>query len=56
MSVSSAWQVHALYLALLEYILMGFGETKLTNEYSNEVICSKEKHQANRRSEFIIVK
>ncbi|WP_298487681.1 OmpA family protein [uncultured Maribacter sp.] len=34
----------------------GFGETELTNECSNEVICSKEKHQANRRSEFIIVK
>lgn len=34
----------------------GFGETELTNECNNDVICSKEKHQANRRSEFIVVK
>lgn len=34
----------------------GFGETKLTNNCSNGVICSKDKHQANRRSEFIVVK
>ena len=34
----------------------GFGETKLTNECSNAVPCTKDKHQANRRSEFIVVK
>ena len=32
----------------------GFGETKLTNECNNGVWCSKDKHQANRRSEFIV--
>ncbi|PHR69869.1 MAG: flagellar motor protein MotB [Lutibacter sp.] len=32
----------------------GYGETKLTNQCSNNVKCSKEEHQANRRSEFII--
>ncbi len=34
----------------------GFGETELTNECSNDVPCPKEKHQANRRSEFIVIK
>jgi len=33
----------------------GYGETQLTNECSNGVKCSKEAHQDNRRSEFIIV-
>lgn len=33
----------------------GFGETKLTNECSNNVPCSKAKHQANRRSEFLVI-
>ncbi len=33
----------------------GFGETKLTNECSNNVPCSKVKHQANRRSEFVVI-
>jgi outer membrane protein OmpA-like peptidoglycan-associated protein len=33
----------------------GKGETELTNECSNGIICSKEAHQANRRSEFLIV-
>ena len=33
----------------------GYGETRLTNRCSNEVKCSKEEHQANRRSEFIVV-
>jgi outer membrane protein OmpA-like peptidoglycan-associated protein/tetratricopeptide (TPR) repeat protein len=33
----------------------GKGETELTNKCSNGVLCSKEAHQANRRSEFIIV-
>ena len=34
----------------------GLGETKLTNNCSNGVPCSKQKHQENRRSEFIVVK
>ncbi|MDF4204261.1 OmpA family protein [Maribacter sp. SA7] len=33
----------------------GYGETELTNDCSNNVPCSKEKHQLNRRSEFIVV-
>ncbi|MFI1772296.1 OmpA family protein [Thalassobellus citreus] len=33
----------------------GYGETQLTNKCSNGVKCSKEEHQANRRSEFIVV-
>ncbi len=33
----------------------GFGETRLVNECGNGVSCSKEKHQLNRRSEFIIL-
>jgi len=33
----------------------GYGETKLVNKCSNNVKCSKTEHQANRRSEFIIV-
>ncbi|EGV42783.1 hypothetical protein BZARG_2986 [Bizionia argentinensis JUB59] len=33
----------------------GYGETKLVNECDNSVICSKEKHQENRRSKFIIL-
>ena len=33
----------------------GKGETELTNECSNGIKCSKEAHQANRRSEFLIV-
>ncbi|NAY92565.1 OmpA family protein [Muricauda sp. JGD-17] len=32
----------------------GFGETRLVNECANGIPCSKEKHQLNRRSEFII--
>jgi len=34
----------------------GFGETQLTNDCSNGVPCTKEQHQLNRRSEFIVVK
>ncbi|PHS10475.1 MAG: cell envelope biogenesis protein OmpA [Kordia sp.] len=34
----------------------GKGETQLINECANGVKCSEEAHQANRRSEFIIVK
>ena len=34
----------------------GYGETELTNGCSNDVPCSKENHQLNRRSEFIVVK
>lgn len=33
----------------------GYGETRLTNHCSNGVACSEEEHQANRRSEFIII-
>ncbi|RMB56059.1 flagellar motor protein MotB [Dokdonia sinensis] len=33
----------------------GYGETQLTNNCSNNVPCAKEDHQANRRSEFIII-
>ncbi len=33
----------------------GYGETKLKNECSNGVPCSKENHQLNRRSEFIVL-
>ncbi len=33
----------------------GFGETQLSNECTNGVPCTKEKHQRNRRSEFIII-
>lgn len=33
----------------------GYGETELTNGCSNDIPCSKEKHQLNRRSEFIVV-
>ena len=32
----------------------GFGEKRLVNECANGVSCSREKHQLNRRSEFII--
>ncbi|MGW9685647.1 OmpA family protein [Flagellimonas sp. 2504JD1-5] len=32
----------------------GFGETRLVNDCLNGVPCSKDKHQLNRRSEFII--
>lgn len=32
----------------------GYGETRLVNECENGIPCSKEKHQLNRRSEFII--
>ncbi len=32
----------------------GYGETRLVNDCSNGIPCSKEKHQLNRRSEFII--
>ncbi len=34
---------------------IGYGETQLLNECSNGVKCSKEKHQKNRRSKFLIV-
>ncbi len=34
----------------------GFGETQLQNKCANRVKCSKEEHQLNRRSEFIVVK
>lgn len=34
----------------------GFGETQLVNKCTNGVKCSKEEHQLNRRTEFIIIK
>jgi len=34
----------------------GYGETKLTNKCSNKVPCSKDEHQLNRRTEFVIIK
>ena len=33
----------------------GYGETRLINECDDGVKCSEEKHQLNRRSEFIIL-
>lgn len=33
----------------------GFGETKLVNQCANGIKCSKEDHELNRRSEFIIM-
>ncbi|WP_422859310.1 OmpA family protein [Flagellimonas sp. S174] len=33
---------------------VGYGETRLVNECENRVQCSRDKHQLNRRSEFII--
>lgn len=34
----------------------GFGESQLVNKCKNDVPCSKEEHQLNRRTEFIIIK
>ncbi|CDF80052.1 OmpA/MotB family protein [Formosa agariphila KMM 3901] len=34
---------------------IGYGETQLINECANGVKCTKEQHQANRRSKFIIL-
>ncbi len=34
----------------------GYGESQLLNECSDEIPCTEEAHQANRRSEFIITK
>jgi outer membrane protein OmpA-like peptidoglycan-associated protein len=34
----------------------GFGETQLVNKCTNNVKCSEEEHQLNRRTEFIIIK
>ncbi|WP_438422425.1 OmpA family protein [Aquimarina macrocephali] len=34
----------------------GYGETQLVNDCGNESNCKKDKHQLNRRSEFIIIK
>ena len=33
----------------------GYGETQLVNGCANDVPCTEEEHQANRRSEFIII-
>jgi outer membrane protein OmpA-like peptidoglycan-associated protein len=33
----------------------GYGESQLVNQCSDGVKCSEEEHQANRRSEFIVV-
>ena len=35
-------------------VAKGYGETKLMNECENDVPCSEEKHQENRRTEFMI--
>jgi outer membrane protein OmpA-like peptidoglycan-associated protein/tetratricopeptide (TPR) repeat protein len=34
---------------------LGFGETSLLNDCIDDTLCTKEKHQQNRRSEFILV-
>lgn len=34
----------------------GYGESQLINKCSDDVLCTEEEHQANRRSEFIITK
>ena len=34
----------------------GFGESQLVNNCSDDVLCSEEAHQKNRRSEFIVIK
>lgn len=34
----------------------GYGESKLKNDCGNDVECTEEQHQENRRSEFIIIK
>ena len=34
----------------------GYGETLLINTCGNDIECSEEMHQANRRSEFVIIK
>ncbi len=34
----------------------GYGETQLLNHCANNINCSEEEHQSNRRSEFIVVK
>ena len=33
----------------------GYGESQLTNKCSDDVPCTEEEHQKNRRSEFIIL-
>ena len=35
-------------------VAKGYGETKLTNDCGNDVPCSEEQHQENRRTEFMI--
>jgi outer membrane protein OmpA-like peptidoglycan-associated protein len=34
----------------------GFGETQLVNKCTNDVKCTEDEHQLNRRTEFIILK
>jgi len=53
---STAQYVISKGIAANRIIGEGKGETTLINECSNGVQCSKEAHQANRRSEFHIVK
>lgn len=36
-------------------IASGYGESKLVNGCADEIICTEEQHQENRRSEFIII-
>jgi outer membrane protein OmpA-like peptidoglycan-associated protein len=33
----------------------GYGESKLLNKCADGIVCTEEEHQANRRSEFIII-
>jgi outer membrane protein OmpA-like peptidoglycan-associated protein len=34
----------------------GYGESKLVNKCKNDVICTEEEHQQNRRTEFKVIK
>ena len=34
----------------------GYGETKLVNKCSNDVVCTEQEHQQNRRTEFKVIK
>ncbi|MBS4057362.1 MAG: OmpA family protein [Bacteroidales bacterium] len=42
-------------IALNRLVAMGYGETKLVNGCANNVTCSEQQHQENRRTEFKIV-
>ena len=40
---------------MVDELRKGYGETELVNKCSNDVKCTEEEHQLNRRTEFIIV-